>query len=117
MLKAPNALYPSWANSSSSTLNLDADSSYLYTFSRKPPFQLPGFWSLTAYEAEGYFIDSSLGVYALGDRNELTFPDGGKVTMVGIGIKKFRFWCKRRMSYRWGIGQGIDSLSRRGLGR
>jgi hypothetical protein len=87
MLKAPNAVYPSWSSSTgdesalsaTANLHLGPDEGYLYTFSRKPPLSAAGFWSLTAYGADGYFIDSSIGVYALGDRSNLTYPSGAPV--------------------------------------
>ena len=88
MLKAPNAIYPSWSNASASspvgaaTLNLGAGESLLYTFSSKPPLQQPGFWSLTAY-ADNYLIPNAMNVYALGDRSKLTYAHGGRV----YGIK------------------------------
>ena len=84
MLQAPNAVYPSWSNSSgeqsalsaTANLHLGPDDSYIYTFSRKPPLSDAGFWSLTAYGADGYFVDEPRGVYALGDRSGLTYPSG-----------------------------------------
>jgi hypothetical protein len=87
MLKAPNAVYPSWSNSTSersalsgtANLHLGPDESILYTFSRRPPLHAAGFWSLTAYGADDYFIDSPSGVYALGDRSNLTYPSGAPV--------------------------------------
>lgn len=87
MLKAPNAVYPSWSNSSSeqsalsgtANLHLGPDESILYTFSRRPLLHAAGFWSLTAYGADDYFIDSPSGVYALGDRSNLTYPSGAPV--------------------------------------
>jgi hypothetical protein len=87
MLKAPNAVYPSWSNSSdqqsaiggAANLNLGADESYLYTFSAKPPLRSAGFWSLTAYGADDYFIDNPQNVYALGDRSNITFPSSTRV--------------------------------------
>jgi hypothetical protein len=93
MLKAPNAVYPSWSNSSSersalsgtANLHLGPDESYLYTFSRKPPLRAAGFWSLTAYGADDYFVDSPIGVYALGDRSGLTYPSGERVYGRGSG--------------------------------
>lgn len=93
MLQAPNAVYPSWSNSSgderaliaTANLHLGPGESYLYTFSRKPPLQATGFWSLTAYGADEYFIDSPIGVYALGDRSNLTYPSGARVYDHGSG--------------------------------
>jgi hypothetical protein len=87
MLKAPNAVYPSWSNSSNeqsaiggaANLNLGADESYLYTFSAKPPLRSAGFWSLTAYGADDFFIDNPQSVYALGDRSNITFTSGTRV--------------------------------------
>jgi hypothetical protein len=84
MLKAPNAVYPSWSNftsersalSATANLHLGPDESILYTFSRRPPLHAAGFWSLTAYGADDYFIESPIGVYALGDRSNLTYPSG-----------------------------------------
>jgi len=84
MLKAPNALYPSWNNATEGSpvggtqYSLGAEESFLYTFSRKPGLQSIGFWSLTAY-ADNYLIPNDLGVYALGDRNNLSYPDGSSV--------------------------------------
>lgn len=81
MLKAPNALYPSWSNTSASTigsatqLNLAANESLLYTFSAKPPLLATGFWSLTAY-SDNYLIPNTANVYALGDRSNLTYSSG-----------------------------------------
>jgi hypothetical protein len=40
-----------------------------------PPVQ--AFWSVTAYDKEGYFIANTINRYAIGDRDPLTFnPDG-----------------------------------------
>lgn len=84
MLKAPNAVYPSWSNSSggalgSTLLSLGSDEALLYTFSGKPPLKETGFWSLTAYDADGYLIDNERNVYALGDRSNITYADGVRV--------------------------------------
>lgn len=56
MLKAPIAVYPIWSNTSSTasslfegaSLDIPVGESLIYTFSRKPPLQEAGFWSLTA---------------------------------------------------------------------
>jgi hypothetical protein len=52
---------------------------YLYTFSSKPPLGPTGFWSLTIYNASGKLIPNPLNVYALGDRSNITYPDGSLV--------------------------------------
>ncbi|KAK3081567.1 hypothetical protein LTS18_005352 [Coniosporium uncinatum] len=84
MLKAPNALYPSWNNATDGApvggtqYSLGAQESFLYTFSGKPDLQDIGFWSLTAY-ADNYLIPNNLNVYALGDRSNLNYPDGSSV--------------------------------------
>jgi len=87
MLKAPNALYPFWLNTTSSSDDnassllggaqeyLSAAEAVVYTFSRKPPLVEGEFWSLTAYE-DNYLIPNERGVYALGDRSNLTYADG-----------------------------------------
>lgn len=95
MLKAPNAVYPSWSNTSDSesataiagapNLSLGPDESYLYTFSGKPPVRRAGFWSLTAYGADNYFIDTPQSVYSLGDRSNITYPSGERVYRSGNG--------------------------------
>jgi len=81
MLKAPNAIYPSWSNvtSGASILNLGVNESYIYTFSRKPPLQRLGFWSLTAYGENNFLIDNPRDIYALGDRSNITYPSGQSV--------------------------------------
>nr|POE87910.1 hypothetical protein CFP56_11139 [Quercus suber] len=92
MLRAPNAVYPSWTNTSlrsssdqasglgSSLLSLSVDESLLYTFSGKPPVHAEtGFWSLTAYGADNYLIPNNQSVYALGDRSNLTYASGSPV--------------------------------------
>ncbi|KAI7510338.1 hypothetical protein KC347_g4400 [Hortaea werneckii] len=77
------ALYPSWANGSGVALtgnafHLGPDESLLYTFSGKPPLNANGFWSITGYEGD-YLIPNPQNVYALGDRSNITYPDGSRV--------------------------------------
>ncbi|KAJ7193118.1 hypothetical protein GGX14DRAFT_577479 [Mycena pura] len=38
-----------------------------------------GFWSLTIYEAAGFFVPNPLDRYALSDRSDMTYPDGTRV--------------------------------------
>ncbi|TVY81582.1 hypothetical protein LSUE1_G003619 [Lachnellula suecica] len=70
------ALYPM---RESGTMQLNANESYLFTFSRKPPVQNDGFWSLTLYNSEGYLVSNDLNRYAVGDRSTLTYPDATPV--------------------------------------
>ncbi|KAF2172116.1 hypothetical protein M409DRAFT_17356 [Zasmidium cellare ATCC 36951] len=87
-LSNPNAVYPSWANSSSAEgagglagvggYSLGRDEAIIYTFSSKPPLMSLGFWSLTAY-LDNYLIPNDLNVYAIGDRSNITYPDGSLV--------------------------------------
>ena len=75
-VKAPNAVYPDWSNSSSSSVTsgsnsiiVGPDEAYLYTFSGIPPLKETGFWSITAYY-NGYLIPNKLNRYTLGDRSQ-----------------------------------------------
>ncbi|KAJ6442565.1 monooxygenase [Purpureocillium lavendulum] len=64
-------LYPS-----TPTLELGANQSYVIRFSRRPKTVDGGFWSLTAYGSDQFLIPNPIKRYALGDRSNLTFPDG-----------------------------------------
>lgn len=86
MLQAPFAVYPSWTTNGTTgppmqgeMLDLGADESYVYTFSRRLPLKRLGFWSLTVYNEDGFLIENPLGVYSLGDRSDITYPDGRAV--------------------------------------
>jgi hypothetical protein len=59
----------------------DGMNSYTLTF---PKGQLPpvdGFWSLTMYDAEYFFVDNPLNRYTLSARNKLKENDDGSVTL------------------------------------
>ena len=60
-------------------LSVVIDKAYLYTFSSKPPLGPTGFWSLTLYNGTGYLIPNPVNVYAIGDRSNITYPDGSLV--------------------------------------
>ena len=66
------ALYPSY--NGSAKILLERNDAYVYTFSSKPPVN--GFWSLTAYGNDQYLIPNPLNRPNLGDRSNLTYPDG-----------------------------------------
>jgi hypothetical protein len=69
-------IYPSY---SGANLSLASGEAYLYTFSTKPPLGTTGFWSLTMYNTEGFLVANPVNVYAIGDRSNLTYPDGSPV--------------------------------------
>ena len=71
-LSRDQALYPSLAHA----LLLGADDGIILRFSRKPVLIPTGFWSLTAYTAEQYLVPNVAKRYCLGDRDNLTYPDG-----------------------------------------
>ncbi|KAF2152147.1 hypothetical protein K461DRAFT_307474 [Myriangium duriaei CBS 260.36] len=70
---AQSALYPMPTQNS---FNLTSDSSIVLTFSGKPPIGDNGFWSITAYNSAGFLISNSLNKYTVGDRSNITYPDG-----------------------------------------
>ncbi|OAP63823.1 hypothetical protein AYL99_03050 [Fonsecaea erecta] len=75
MLQPSQAIYPSFAGN----LSLMANESYILRFSGKPPLTELGFWSVTMYNAAGYLVDNPINRYSLGDRDNLTYPDGTPV--------------------------------------
>jgi hypothetical protein len=71
-----DAIYPSLAVDSEGA-PLNGNSNYILRFEngKLPPVR--AFWSLTAYDADGYFIQNALERQAVGDRSDLaTNPDG-----------------------------------------
>jgi hypothetical protein len=88
-LRGPFAIYPTWSNgsdvSATSTLDIASDEALLFTFSGKPPLDEGGFWSLTVYGGDYYLIPNKDDVYALGDRSNITYPDGQRVYPSGGG--------------------------------
>ena len=74
---ADQSIYPSSPNT---TYSLSNEEALLITFvDGKPPLMSDGFWSLTMYNSVGYLVENKLGVYSVGDRSNLTYPDGGSV--------------------------------------
>ena len=71
-----DAIYPS-VSTDSEGKSLDGSSTYILHFDkgRLPP--VDAFWSVTAYDTDGYFIPNALKRQAIGDRDKLQFnPDG-----------------------------------------
>lgn len=84
MLTAPDAIYPTWRNTSdksnsSSNIVLSQGEALLYTFSAKPPLAQTGFWSLTLYDSDNFLVANERNVYGVGDRSNLTYADGTRV--------------------------------------
>jgi hypothetical protein len=80
-LRTPYGIYPTWSNESSddsygSTISVGSDEALLYTFSAIPLLKEAGFWSLTLYNSDIFLIDNPEDTYSLGDRSNLTYPDG-----------------------------------------
>ncbi|KAH8696320.1 hypothetical protein BGW36DRAFT_360166 [Talaromyces proteolyticus] len=70
------ALYPEYA----AGFLLSENQSYILNFpSGKPPVIDAGFWSLTVYNSSSYLVQNPLNRYSLGDRSNLTYPDGDLV--------------------------------------
>ncbi|KAL1970814.1 hypothetical protein VTN77DRAFT_2648 [Rasamsonia byssochlamydoides] len=76
-LQPSQALYP--FSTAAASMSLDAGDAYLYEFSGKPPTETDGFWSLTMYDAEHFLVPNPFNVYAIGDRSNITYPDGSPV--------------------------------------
>lgn len=81
-LTSPSAVYPTFNNgtaagglSAATAFQLGANESLLYSFSGRPPLEVTGFWSLSAYENH-YLIPNALNRSSLGDRSNITFPNG-----------------------------------------
>ncbi|KAN0095632.1 DUF1214 domain containing protein [Hyaloscypha variabilis] len=65
-----------YAMTENQQMQLSSNESYLYNFSGRPPLANDGFWSLTLYNADGYLVQNALNKYSVGDRSNITFPDG-----------------------------------------
>ncbi|KAI1758609.1 hypothetical protein GGR53DRAFT_235479 [Hypoxylon sp. FL1150] len=71
-LTTDQALYPIYPQG----FSLGSNESYTLRFAGKPPVTEIGFWSITMYDTEGRLVPNSIARYALGDRSNLTYPDG-----------------------------------------
>jgi hypothetical protein len=55
--------------------------SYVMHFSKEQLPPVRGFWSLSMYDHEMYFVDNPIGRYAIGDRDKLRFNDDGSLDL------------------------------------
>jgi hypothetical protein len=60
-------------------ISIGEGQSVLWTFTKPPKIRDGGFWSLTAYGPDQDLIENDLDKYMVGDRSNLTFPDGTPV--------------------------------------
>ena len=83
-------IYPGLNGPAFGPFSLQANQSFLYTFSRKPPIltQLGGFWSLTFYGADQYLIPNPLNIFEVGDRSNITYDDGSLIYGPGSNPNK-----------------------------
>jgi hypothetical protein len=72
-LTPDQVIYP---RQSTPEFTLQSNESYLYTFSSKPPIEPDGFWSLTLYNSQRYVSANPRDKYSVGDRSNITYPDG-----------------------------------------
>lgn len=78
-LTSDQAIYPSLSGID----EIGPNEAILFQFSGRPVLKEEGFWSITAYGADQFFIDNDLNRFTLGDRSEITFPDGTLVYLEG----------------------------------
>ncbi|KAJ5620176.1 hypothetical protein N7510_004160 [Penicillium lagena] len=71
-LTSEQAIYPSRPKA----LRIKPNEAVLLIFSRRPVLLKTGFWSLTAYDADQYLVKNDMNRFILGDRDNMTFPDG-----------------------------------------
>lgn len=74
-----DAVYPSLSMDADGQ-PLDGDNKYVLRFD-KAKFPVEGFWSLTAYDAEGYLIPNALNRQAIGDRSNLASNADGSLDL------------------------------------
>ncbi|KAK5698080.1 hypothetical protein LTR97_007040 [Elasticomyces elasticus] len=82
-----NALYPTLGSTQTSLTEGEA---YVFTFSGRPPVADNGFWSLTMYDDSGYLVANAENTWAVGDRSNITFADGGRVYGNGTADGSFQ---------------------------
>jgi hypothetical protein len=75
-----DAVYPSLATDSDGK-PLDGSNAYVLHFDagKLPPVN--AFWSVTAYDADGYFIPNAIERQAIGDRDKLAFNTDGSLDL------------------------------------
>jgi len=75
-----DAVYPS-ISSDANGQPLDGNAKYVLHFEKGKLPPVAGFWSLTAYDTDGYFIPNPLNRQAIGDRSNLVPNADGSLTL------------------------------------
>lgn len=76
-----DAIYPSVVTDSDGAA-LDGAHSYVLRFEADELPPVDAFWSVTAYDADGYFVENELARYALGDRSGMAPGADGAVELI-----------------------------------
>lgn len=73
-----DAMYPdATADGTGNPLNGTHRYTLHFAADQLPPVN--GFWSVTVYNAKGFFVDNPINRYVIGDRDELTYNDDGSL--------------------------------------
>ncbi len=75
-----DAMYPS-TKVDSDGRPLDGSHRYVLHFDKEHLPPVRAFWSLTMYDARGFFIENPIGRYAIGDRDRLKFNADGSLDL------------------------------------
>jgi hypothetical protein len=76
-----DAVYPSVANDSEGR-PLNGNSTYVIHFDKGKLPPVGAFWSVTAYDAGGYFMPNAIDRQAIGDRDKLAFNADGSLDLL-----------------------------------
>ena len=79
-LPPDDAIYPGVTNDADGR-PLDGANKYTVHFAKDALPPVNAFWSLTLYDANGYFVANAMNRYALGDRDRLRFNDDGSLDL------------------------------------
>lgn len=77
---AQDAVYPA-LSSDSEGQPLDGSNKYTLHFDKGKLPPVDGFWSVTAYDGEGYFMPNPLNRYAIGDRDKMAVNADGSTDL------------------------------------
>jgi len=77
-LPLEDAMYPSTSVDADGR-GLSGDAAYVLHFTKAEIPPVNAFWSMTLYDADGYFVANPINRYAIGDRDRLTFNEDGSL--------------------------------------